>query len=67
MKIIVNNKETEVREGCTVEQFTQILDQSAVSSCAIVKGTQVIRKTDWATTVLKEGDSLTIIQATCGG
>ncbi len=67
MKITVNNKETQVQEGSTLEQFVQTLGENAPSSCAIAIGTRVIRKTDWAETVLKEGDSLTIIQATCGG
>ena len=67
MKIIVNKKEMEVCENCSVEQLVEMVNGKSVDNIAVAIGMKVIRKGDWSTYQLKEGDSVTLIRATCGG
>lgn len=67
MKIIVNKKEMEVGEGCSVEQLVEMVNGKSVDNIAVAIGMKVIRKEDWSTYQLKEGDCVTLIRATCGG
>lgn len=67
MKIIVNKKEMEVGEGCSVEQLVEMVNGKSVDNIAIAIGMKVIRKEDWKTCKLEEGDCVTLIRATCGG
>lgn len=67
MKIIVNKKEMEVCENCSVEQLAEMVNGKSVDNIAVAVGMKVIRKGDWRTYQLKEGDSVTLIRATCGG
>ncbi len=67
MKIIVNKKEMEVCENCSVEQLAEMVNGKSVDNIAVAVGMKVIRKEDWSTYQLKEGDSVTLIRATCGG
>lgn len=67
MKIIVNKKEMEVVEGCSVEQLAEMVNGKSVDNIAIAIGMKVIRKKDWKTCKLEEGDCVTLIRATCGG
>lgn len=67
MKIIVNKKEMEVCENCSVEQLAEMVNGKSVDNIAVAIGMKVIRKEDWSIYQLKEGDSVTLIRATCGG
>ena len=67
MKIIVNKKEMEVCENCSVERLAEMVNGKSVDNIAVAVGMKVIRKEDWNTYQLKEGDSVTLIRATCGG
>lgn len=67
MKIYVNKAETEVGDGISVEEFLKQMGYSLQGGFALAIGTKVIRREDWATTLLKEQDKVTIIGATCGG
>ena len=66
MKLTVNNKETEAKDGCTVAELaTQLaLPEKGV---AIAVNNKMIPRTEWAERALQCGDSLVVIKAACGG
>lgn len=66
MKLLVNNKETELTQGQTIAALAQQLELPA-QGVAIALHNHMVPRTEWEHTVLKEGDSLVIIKAACGG
>ena len=60
MKIKVNNKETELTQGNNVASLAQQLELPE-------QGVAVAIRSQWAEQEIKEGDSLVIIKAACGG
>lgn len=67
MKVIVNKKEMEVEDNCSVCRLLDIIPVENNGSFAVAVGTKVINRKLWQKTFLKEGDNITIIGATCGG
>lgn len=67
MKVKVNNKDKIVPVDCNLTMLTEILGIKKEESVAIAIGTDVIEKSNWDTTILKDFDKVTIIRATCGG
>ena len=66
MKILVNNKETELNAGNTVAALAEQL-QLPAQGVAIALHNQLVARTEWAEKELHEGDSLVVIKAACGG
>ena len=66
MKVLVNNKETELTRGQHIAALAQQLELPA-HGVAIALHNRMIPRAEWEHTVLKEGDSLVIIKAACGG
>ncbi len=67
MKVIVNKKEIEIEDNCSVCRLLDIIPIEKNGSFAVAVGTKVINRKLWQETFLKEGDNITIIGATCGG
>lgn len=67
MKVKVNNKEKIIPVGCTIEELVEILGIKKGEPIALALGEEVLQKDNWEKTILKEGDRITIIRATCGG
>lgn len=67
MKISVNNKQMIVPDACTVKTLCEIVNLKDSDGAAIAVGMDVLNSTDYPTRQLREGDSVTIIRATCGG
>lgn len=67
MIVLVNGKNTEVTSGCTLDKLCETIGIKATEPVAAAVGTDVIDRNMWSATILKEGDSVTIIRATCGG
>lgn len=67
MKVKVNNKEKIIPVGCTIEELVEILGIKKGEPIALALGEEVLQKNNWEKTILKEGDRITIIRATCGG
>ncbi len=67
MKVRVNNKEKIVPVGCTVCELVEIIGIKKDEPVALALGEEVLQQENWQKTVLKEGDRITIIRATCGG
>lgn len=66
MKILVNNRETELTTGNTIADLARQLELPA-QGVAIALHNRMIPHTEWSTTVLQANDSLVIIKAACGG
>ena len=66
MKVLVNNKETELIQGNTVADLAQQLGLPQ-QGVAIAVQNRMVPRTEWSTKILQEGDSLVIIKAACGG
>lgn len=66
MKILVNNRETELTTGNTIADLARQLELPA-QGVAIALHNRMIPCTEWSTTVLQANDSLVIIKAACGG
>lgn len=66
MKILVNNKETELTQGNTLADVARQLELPA-QGVAIALNNRMISRAQWAEQTIKDGDSLVIIKAACGG
>ena len=66
MKILGNNKETELTQGNTLADVARQLELPA-QGVAIALNNRMIPRTQWAEQTVKDGDSLVIIKAACGG
>lgn len=65
MKVLVNNKETELN-GSTVADLVRELALPE-KGVAIALQNRIVPRTQWKQQPLQEGDSLVIIKAACGG
>ena len=66
MKLTVNSKETEVKDGCTVAGLSTLLTLPE-KGIAIAVNNRMIPRTEWENHVLQPGDNLIVIKAACGG
>lgn len=66
MNVLVNNKEQTIKDGTELDVLLEKLSISS-QGVAVALNQHVVKKTDWASTLLKEGDKITIIKATQGG
>ena len=66
MKILVNNKETELTQGNTLADVARQLELPA-QGVAIALNNRLLPRAQWAAQPVKDGDSLVIIKAACGG
>ena len=66
MKILVNNKETELTQGNTLADVARQLELPA-QGVANALNNRMIPRAQWAEQAVKDGDSLVIIKAACGG
>lgn len=68
MKIFVNNQLTNFRETTlSLQQALANFNISQSQGIAIAVNNQIITKSNWQNTQLKEEDKITIIRATQGG
>ena len=66
MKVLVNNKETEITQGNTVADLAQQLGLPQ-QGVAIAVQNRMIPRAEWNEKELQDGDNLVIIKAACGG
>ena len=66
MKVFVNKKPIEVENQTNIEDLLELLKVNP-SYCAVAIGESIVKKSQWQTTILKNEDNITIINATCGG
>lgn len=65
MEIVLNNKKTEV-EAATLQELAQVL-QLPERGVAMALNQGMVQKASWGDTALKDGDSVLVIKAACGG
>lgn len=66
MKVLVNNKETELPEGKTIADLARLLELPE-KGVAIALHNRMVPRTQWPEHMLQPNDSLVIIKAACGG
>lgn len=66
MKLTVNSKDTEAKDGCTLAELATRLALPE-KGVAIAVNNKMIPRTEWAERVLQPNDSLVVIKAACGG
>ena len=67
MKITVNGNKQTVSPNISLLKLLEELNFLNHSGMAIAKNHTLIRRSDWATTTIEEGDELEILQASAGG
>ena len=65
MKIIINNKPSDTNAHNVVELIKEL--SMPERGVAVAIDMQMVQRTDWEETILKENDNVTIIVAACGG
>lgn len=67
MEITVNRKVYTF--DCSEMPLSEVLDTCniATTGIAVAVNNKIIRRADWSTTVIADGDALTVITAVCGG
>lgn len=67
MEITVNNKpRTFAGESLQLMELLQACEMPQ-KGIAVAINNKVVRKGDWSSTEVKDGDSIMVIQAVCGG
>ena len=67
MKLSVNQKEFHTdSDSLTVTELLNDIN-SLKPGVAVAVNDKVVRKVDWKSTLLAEGDQITVITAVCGG
>ena len=66
MKLLVNNKETELTQGHTIAALAQQLELPK-QGVAIALHNRMVPRAEWENTALNEGDVLEIVQFVGGG
>lgn len=66
MKILVNNKETEIAPQTSINQLAISLELPG-KGVAIAVNNKMILRTEWERHELQANDSILIVKAACGG
>ena len=66
MKLTVNSKGTEVKDGCTIAELSTFLALPE-KGIAIAVNNRMVPRIEWEKCVLHPNDSLVVIKAACGG
>lgn len=66
MKITLNQREVELESGATLTTLLTIHDIKA-EGIALAVNNRIIKRDEWQSRILSEGDKVTMIQATYGG
>ena len=67
MNIIVNGHLRTISPGISLQKLLEALSISTHTGIAVARNRALVRRDEWATTILEEGDELEILQASAGG
>jgi thiamine biosynthesis protein ThiS len=67
MKVKVNNRDKILPEQTNITRLLEIVSCKDTASVAVAVNEQIIPKAQWQDRIIKEGDSIIIISAVCGG
>jgi sulfur carrier protein len=66
MNVIVNGEPAELADGATTAAAVRLLT-SAVSGIAVAVNGEVVRRSEWESTRLADGDQIEVLTAVQGG
>jgi thiamine biosynthesis protein ThiS len=66
MKVIINGEETELTDGVSVQELVERLDLKP-ARLAVEVNRRIIRKAEWGSTSLSDGDKVEIVHFVGGG
>ncbi|RMG53218.1 MAG: sulfur carrier protein ThiS [Acidobacteria bacterium] len=66
MKVIINGEPRDVPDRLNVEELIEHLGLQG-ERVAVERNREIVRRADWATTLLREGDELEIVHFVGGG
>ena len=66
MKATINGEARELPEGMTVSQLLELLGAPR-SGIAVARNDEVVRRSEYHTSALRDGDAIEIIKAVAGG
>lgn len=66
MEIVVNGEPRDIAEGATLSDLLRQLNV-ALERCAVERNLEVVRRQEWAHTLLAAGDKLEIVHFVGGG
>ena len=67
MKVIINDKNEELAAGTTVAKLVEKLYPEAKGGIAVAINDNIVRKADWESREIAEGDVIVLIHAAYGG
>lgn len=67
MVVFINSEETQLSDTVSIEQALSENGFASLKGIAVALNDEVIPKTEWPSTLLKENDKVLIIKATQGG
>jgi sulfur carrier protein len=67
MQIEINNETKTITENFSAQQVFELLKIPNTNGYALAINNNVVPKSKWAETILKENDKVLVIQATQGG
>ncbi len=66
MKAAINGQDRELPDGTTIAHLLDLLGAPR-SGIAVARNEKVVRRADYATSEVRDGDSIEIIKAVAGG
>lgn len=66
MKVIINGEPRDIPAGLTVQALLRYLNVNE-ERIAVERNQEIVRRTDWATTLIQENDRLEIVHFVGGG
>ncbi|MEH6454060.1 MAG: sulfur carrier protein ThiS [Psychromonas sp.] len=66
MNVFVNERKTEIPQGCTIEALLNLLE-SPLKGSAIAVNQSIVSRSQWSEYKLNDGDQISLFQAIAGG
>ena len=67
MTIILNSKSFSIKENSSIKDLLESLSYTEKDAIAVAINLKIIRKNAWGKTIIKEKDSIDIVEAIQGG
>lgn len=67
MEILINNQKEDIPERATIDRLLAFLRMDNPKGLAVAVNKKVVSRGSWASTPLKDGDEVLLIQASQGG
>ena len=67
MEIVVNSKSVTVADDCTITEYLKSLGLADKKAIAVAVNGEIVRKDEYMSFIIRQGDSLEIVRAIGGG